>query len=61
VPTADDDTGDAGSGIETGVDPGLDYLEAESCSITGANPRAGWLGLVLLGLLGLPGINRRRR
>ncbi len=54
-PTGDEAEGGTGSG-----DPGLDYLEAESCSVNDADERPGLLGLALLGLLGL-GLRRRGR
>ncbi|HVH98433.1 MAG TPA: N-acetylmuramoyl-L-alanine amidase [Enhygromyxa sp.] len=55
------DNGEAGDGEagETGtgdLDSGIDYLEADSCSIT--EPRHGVLALALLGLFGL-GVRRR--
>lgn len=41
------------SGLEAGVDTGIDYLEAETCSIGDPDERPGLLALALLGLLGL--------
>lgn len=48
--------GEAG---ETVGDPGIDYLEAETCSIADVDDRPGLLALAMLGLLGL-GARRRR-
>jgi MYXO-CTERM domain-containing protein len=50
----DGSTGDAGTG---GLENGIDYLEADSCSITDGGDRPGLFALALLGLFGL----RRRR
>jgi N-acetyl-anhydromuramyl-L-alanine amidase AmpD len=51
----DDGTGDAGTG---GVDPGIDYLEAENCSINDSDDRPGVLTFAMLLLAGL-GLRRR--
>lgn len=55
VPSSAGEAGEAGG---TGGDPGIDYLEGESCSCTGSgDERPGLLTLALLGLFGL----RRRQ
>ena len=58
VPDGDseEDSGTSGGG-ETVGGGGIDYLEADSCSVTDADSR----GLLGLGLLGLLGLVRRRR
>jgi MYXO-CTERM domain-containing protein len=53
----DDD--ELGGGETNGGDPGLDYLEAETCACNQAQERPNLLGLGLLGL-GLLGLRRRK-
>jgi MYXO-CTERM domain-containing protein len=60
--TAGSEAGDAGGGETNGGagggDDSVDYLEADSCSVTGEDRNGGLLGL---GLLGLCGLALRRR
>jgi MYXO-CTERM domain-containing protein len=63
VPSGSGEAGDDGpttsnAGTESG-DAGIDYLEAENCSVGDSEHRPGPLALALLGLFGL-GLRRRR-
>ncbi|HLT36830.1 MAG TPA: N-acetylmuramoyl-L-alanine amidase [Enhygromyxa sp.] len=60
VPTGED--GPNGDSGETGItDPGIDYLEADTCSCSETQERPGLLALALLGLLGLRRSSARTR
>src|SRR5690606_32681727 len=52
VPEGEGEGDDSPTGDGTGgVDPGIDYLEAETCACSEAEERPGLLGLLGLGLL----------